>query len=93
MRTIPKKVDVEYFEKILSGEKTYEVRLADFEASEGDILWLREIDSSRRYTGRELKRRISYCFNTKSMERYHTREELEKYGLLVMGLQKESSVD
>ncbi len=33
-----KKVWPEYFQKILDSKKTYELRLADWECNEGDIL-------------------------------------------------------
>ena len=39
---IEKKVWPEYFQKILDGKKTYELRLADFECNPGDILVLKE---------------------------------------------------
>lgn len=39
---IEKKVWPQYFEKILSGEKTFEIRLADFECGLGDVLLLKE---------------------------------------------------
>ena len=38
MVTIHKKVWREYFEKIISGKKKLELRLADFEVNEGDLL-------------------------------------------------------
>lgn len=42
MATIHKKVWREYFEKIISGQKKLELRLADFEINEGDTLVLEE---------------------------------------------------
>lgn len=39
---IEKKVWPEWFQKILDGVKTFEVRLADFECNSGDILVLKE---------------------------------------------------
>lgn len=44
MTTINKKVWREYFEKIISGNKKLELRLADFEVNEGDTLVLEEWD-------------------------------------------------
>jgi ASC-1-like (ASCH) protein len=40
MKTITKKIDTEWFELILAGKKKYELRLADFDIEEGDILRL-----------------------------------------------------
>lgn len=51
----------EYFEAVLSGEKTFEVRTNDKLFEVGDILNLREYSQgSARYTERGLKVRISY---------------------------------
>jgi len=37
-----KKIWPKYFQKILEGDKTFELRLADFECNPGDILVLKE---------------------------------------------------
>lgn len=42
MSTIEKKIWPEFFEKVLSGEKTYELRLADWDCAPGDTLLLKE---------------------------------------------------
>ena len=39
---IEKKVWPKYFQSILDGKKTYELRLADFDINEGDTLILKE---------------------------------------------------
>jgi ASC-1-like (ASCH) protein len=39
---IEKKIWPEYFEKIKSGEKTFELRLADWQCTAGDVLVLKE---------------------------------------------------
>jgi len=54
---IEKKVWPKFFQKILDGDKTFELRLADFECKLGDILVLREWDSEiKEYTGRVLEK-------------------------------------
>ena len=54
---IHKKVWPEYFEKILNGEKKFELRLADFDLNEGDILILEEYNpKTKKYTGRSIKK-------------------------------------
>ena len=88
MAEITKKVYAQYFDKILKGEKTYEVRLADFNVAPGDTLLLLEIDEARKFTGRELRVEVTYAFNTKSMEAWHPKEEIEKYGLCVMSIRR-----
>ena len=54
-----KKVWPEYFQKIIDGKKTYELRLADWECNESDILVLQEWDpKTKKYTGRTIKKRL-----------------------------------
>jgi len=57
MSTIVKKCWPEYFQLILDGQKTYELRLADFKCKPGDILVLKEWSpETKEYTGREIKK-------------------------------------
>ena len=55
-----------YFEKVVAGEKTFEIRKDDRSYQRGDILLLREYDpevgytDARHYTGREIKVRVTY---------------------------------
>ena len=44
MQKISKKIDIEYFEAIISGKKKYELRLNNFNINQGDILILEEVD-------------------------------------------------
>jgi hypothetical protein len=77
---IEKKIRPEFFEKISSGEKNFELRLADWECEPGDILVLREWDPEKReYTGRVLEKEVTYVLKTKDV-RFFTPEEIEKYG-------------
>ena len=56
MTVINKKVWREYFEKIISGKKKFELRLADFEVNEGHTLVLEEWDKDKKeYTGRQVE--------------------------------------
>lgn len=89
MATITKKVQQKYFEAVLDGRKRFEVRLADFKCQPGDTLVLLEQqDGSNRLTGRKLNTEVLFNFNTKDMEKYHSREELEKHGLVVLAIRK-----
>jgi len=66
VKRIEKKAWPEYFEKILSGDKTFELRLADFDVDEGDTLVLREWDpKTKNYTGRKIEKKVSFVFKTK----------------------------
>jgi ASC-1-like (ASCH) protein len=84
MRKIEKKIQKKYFDAILSGDKTYELRLADFEVEPGDILILREIDEKRNFTGRVIEKKVSYVGKTKGMEEYYSKEEIYKFGFQVI---------
>lgn len=51
----------EFFEPVLEGEKTFELRRNDRDYKVGDHLVLREYEPGEdRYTGRELVKRVSY---------------------------------
>ncbi len=79
-----KKIWPEYFQKILEGKKTYELRLADWECHEGDVLFLREWDpATRDYTGRSLEKKVTYVGKTKDLHLW-TEEEVEKYGYQII---------
>ena len=81
---IKKKVWPEYFQKILDGKKKYELRLADFECKEGDVLVLEEWDpETKEYTGRSIKKKVSYVGKTKGIT-FWPKEEIEKYGFQII---------
>ena len=87
MRTINKKIIKKYFELIASGEKRFEVRLNDFECDVGDLLVLREWDSqNKQYTGRSLKKEITYISTTKNQVEHWPKQDIEDKGLLIMSL-------
>jgi ribosomal protein S17 len=66
---IEKKVWPEYFQKIIDGVKTYELRLADFDCSPGDILVLKEWSpETKEFTGRVLEKEVTYVGKTKKQK-------------------------
>ncbi len=82
---IEKKVLPKFFQAILDGNKTFEVRLADFECHEGDILVLKEWDdASQSFTGRTLEKKVSFIVKTKDLD-FWKKEEIEKFGYQVIG--------
>lgn len=87
MRRIKKKVWPEFFDKIVSGDKTFEVRLADFDCQPGDILMLQEwLPATKKYSGREIEKEVTYIVKTKDIA-FWSKEDIEKYGLQIIGLQ------
>lgn len=88
-KKIIKKVQSKYFKAVKDGRKPFEVRLADFDCKEGDVLVLQEQkDETRELTGEELETEILFKFNTKDMEKFHTKEEIEKYGFVILGVRR-----
>ncbi|MEK6951282.1 MAG: DUF3850 domain-containing protein [Nanoarchaeota archaeon] len=84
---IEKKVWPEYFQKILEGVKTYELRLADFECVPGDTLVLKEWDpQTRNYTGRVIEKRVTYVGKTKNLP-FWSKEEIEQHGFQIIAFQ------
>jgi len=82
---IEKKAWPELFQKILSGEKTFDIRLANFECKPGDILFLREWDpKTKQYTGRAIEKKVTHVLRTKELK-FWPKEEIEKHGLQVIG--------
>jgi hypothetical protein len=87
MARIKKKCWPEFFQKILDGKKTFDVRLADFECGPGDTLVLREWDpETKQYTGRTLEKNVAYVLRTKDMK-FWPEEDIERYGLQVISFQ------
>lgn len=88
-QVITKKILPEYFDKILKGEKTYELRLADWDCQPGDTLVLNEIDTkTKKPTGRSIKRKVGYVGKTKDLD-FWSKEEIDKYGYQIISLLSE----
>lgn len=87
-RRVEKKIWSEFFDKVASGEKTFELRLADFDIEKGDTLVLKEWDpSTKEYTGRELTKEVTVVFKTKTPNfQPWTQEAIDKYGYQVIGI-------
>ena len=84
-RRIEKRILPQYFEKIVSGEKTFEIRLANFDLRPGDILVLKEWDPEKGFTGRKVEKIVSYVLKTKDLN-FWSEDEIEKWGYMVVGL-------
>lgn len=89
MAEIHKKTYAEWFEKVLSGEKTYDCRLADFQIKPGDVIVLDEIDNDRNYTGRSIRKKVGSVGKTKDFATWHKPEDIEKYGYQIISLLEE----
>ncbi len=84
MTTIHKKIWRESFERIVSGKKKLELRLADFEIHEGDTLVLKEWDKHKKdYTGRKIEVIATEILKTKG-QTFWPLEEVETYGFQII---------
>jgi len=91
---IEKKVQQKYFEDVAEGRKRFEVRLADFDCDEGDTLVLKEQkQGTKELTGKEQGCEILYKFNTKEVEKFHTKEEIDKHGFVILAIRKKFKKD
>jgi hypothetical protein len=86
MAVIKKKIWPEYFELVASGKKRFELRLADFDVKEGDVLVLEEWDpKTKEYTGRKIEKKIDYFIKFK-LDDFGQKKEIEKTGLYIIQL-------
>jgi hypothetical protein len=89
MRKIEKKAWPELFEKILSGSKTFDLRVNDFDIDEGDILVLKEWDpKTKSYTGREIEKTVGFVgkWTIDELTKFWPRKDIEDKGLQVISL-------
>lgn len=92
MVVIHKKVWREYFERIISGEKKFELRLADFEVKDGDTLILEEWDKDiKKYTGRKVEIVATYILKTKGLT-FWSPEEVENYGFQIIQFEPKAKI-
>ena len=84
---VRKKTWPDLFQHMLDGKKTTDLRLADFEIKEGDVLVLEEYDpKTRSYTGRVLKKKVKNLNKVKLTD-FHTVEDISRHGHWVIELE------
>jgi ASC-1-like (ASCH) protein len=87
MAKIEKKIWPKHFEEITSGKKKYEIRLADFDAKEGDVLVLREWDQNKKeYTGRMVEKVVTdvRVFRVSDLEKFWPKKDIEENGIQII---------
>lgn len=76
----------ESYELVRTGQKTYDLRLADWNIEPGDKIVFQEWDpGTKEYTGRSMEKTVGYVGKTKSWEVW-PKEDIEKYGFQVISL-------
>ena len=89
MAQIEKKIWPKYFELVLCGKKTHELRVADFSIEEGDTILLREWDPTMKsYTGRQLEKTVTHVshFTQQQLDDFYGTEALCTHGLYGISL-------
>lgn len=83
---IEKKCWPEYFDLVKSGQKTYDLRLADWQCKVGDTLVLKEWDpKTKKYTGRSITKIVGYVGKTLPNDLFDPKE-VDKYGYQIISL-------
>ena len=86
MAIIKKKIWPEYFKLVSSGKKKFELRLADFDIKEGDVLLLEEWDSkTKQYTGRSIEKKVSFILKF-NLNDFGQEDIIKEKGLIVIQL-------
>lgn len=84
---IRKKIWPEYFKLLRSKRRNCEVRLADFECKEGDVLMLEEYDpKTKKYTGRTLRKKI-IRLSRLDLLKFYNLKDLQEKGIYIMELE------
>ena len=84
MKIIKKKTWPEIFEKVKSGKKKFDLRVADFDISEGDKIILEEWDpKTKKYTGRSIEKKVNYLLKF-DLDRFGQKKEIIDKGLYVI---------
>jgi ASC-1-like (ASCH) protein len=84
---IRKKLWKVYFDRVSSGQKKFEIRLADFACEPGDTLILDEWDpDTHQYTGRHITKKITYVAKTKDCH-FWNQKEIEEHGFQIIQIE------
>lgn len=87
-RIIEKKTWPELFQAVYSGKKNFDLRLNDFRINEGDTLLLKEYDpKSKQYTGREIKKKVTFVGKFKIDKLFWPKEDILKKGIQIISLE------
>ena len=87
MKIITKKSYPDLFEKVLAGEKTFDMRVADFDIQPGDVLEQIEVNYDGTPTGRKVRHVVGEVLRTKEVD-FWKQEDIDQYGYQVISLAK-----
>ncbi len=88
MKKIEKKIHPGYFDKVLSGEKKFELRLNDFDIQSGDLLILKEWNPEKKeYTGREIEKKVTDVSRFDINNLFWPKKEIEEKGIQIISIE------
>ncbi len=92
MSIIKKKCWPEWYEKFISGERTFELRLADFDLKNEDILVFEEYDPrTKQYTGRSTEFKCSRVeHSAQNPLQFYNIDDVKKNGFWIIKLEKQN---
>jgi hypothetical protein len=90
MKVVRKKSYPELFEQVLSGEKTFDMRIADITIEPGDILEQVEVTHDGAPTGRTVRHTVGAVLRTKEID-FWPPEEIDRYGYQIISLRSQPS--
>lgn len=87
MATIKKKIWPDYFDLVVAGKKKFDMRVADFDINEGDILLLEEWDpNTEKYTGRTVEKKAGYIAKFQ-LDSFGQEKEIKEKGIQIISLE------
>ena len=87
MSVIKKKTWPEIFELVASGKKKFDLRLNDFDISEGDTLILEEWNpETKKYTGRKIEKKVSYILKFR-LDDFGQEKKIKEKGIVVIQME------
>ncbi len=86
---IKKKIWKDYFDDVASGKKKFELRLNNFNVTEGDCLLLEEWDQEKQeYTGRTIEKQVTYVLQFKVDELpFWPSKDVQEKGLQIISIE------
>lgn len=81
---IKKKIWPEYFDRVVAGQKNFELRLGDFVVAEGDTLILEEWDpKTKQYSGRTVETTVTGVLKTNDVS-FWPPQDIARYGYQII---------
>ena len=98
MVIIEKKTWMPYFDEVVKGIKTFDVRLGNDKIKVGDIILFKEFDPElNEYTGREISKKVSYRVKLKDNKfgdeeaEFWSLEDIQEHGLFIFALKDDGT--